>query len=252
MIRFSNIVTFSLFYLGCYICATAQPDLTHVDNINAAGQGTLNWELFTPVGAEELVHYEIKVFDLSMGLLSPNPHIVGPDINGVIPIGWVTTSFLYDLNVQGHCFVSVQITTLDGGTTQDASPSSPALCSIHLNAQVGVNPGDIDLEWNSPYHVTGDAAGGDFVIEKLNMVTAVWDIVANVPDSPNGGNYTDNPGPCSNIHIYRIKQLASNGIDTHVHKKYISQLLNNQTPSKKALFQLKELITKITQIGFKG
>ncbi len=216
MIRFSNIVTFSLLYLGCCICAIAQPNLTHVDNINAAGQGTLNWELFTPVGAEELVHYEIKVFNLSMDLLSPNAHIVGPDINGVIPIGWVTTSFLYDLNVQGHCFVSEQITTLDGGTTQDASPTSPALCSIHLNAQVGVNPGDIDLEWNSPYYVTGDAAGGDFVIEKLNMVTAVWDIVANVPDSPNGGTYTDNPGPCSNIHIYRIKQLASNGIDTHV------------------------------------
>ena len=92
MIRFSNIVTFSLLYLGCYICATAQPDLTHIDNINAAGQGTLNWELFTPGGVEELVHYEIKVFDLSMGLLSPNAHIVGPDINGVIPIGWVTTS----------------------------------------------------------------------------------------------------------------------------------------------------------------
>ena len=123
----------------------------------------LNWELFTPVGAEELVHYEIKALDLSMSILA-QIHIVGPDINtGVLPIGWVTTSFLYDLNVQGHCFVSEQITTLDGGTTQDASPPSPALCSIHLNAQVGVNPGEIDLEWNSPYHVTGLSAGGDFV-----------------------------------------------------------------------------------------
>jgi len=214
--RYSNIVTFQLLNLVCCICAIAQPDMTHIDNINAAGQGTLHWEQFSPSSAEELVHYEIKVFDLSMGLLSPNPHIVGPDVNGVLPVGWVTTSFLYDLNLFGHCFVSEQITTLDGGITQDASPSSPSLCSIHLNAQAGVNPGDIDLEWNSPYHLTGVAAGGDFLIEKLNMVTAVWDIIANVPDSPNGGTYTDNPGPCSDLHIYRIKQLASNGIDTHV------------------------------------
>ena len=49
------------------------------------------------------------------------------------------------------------INLLDGGVTQDPSPPSPMLCSIHLSAVIGVNPGEIDLVWNSPYSVSGFA-----------------------------------------------------------------------------------------------
>ena len=195
----------------------AQPQMTHVDNVNAAGNATLHWEVFSPVGAEEFVHNEIKVFDLSLNELSINPHIIGPDVNtGVLPTGWVMPNFMYDANTFAHCYVGVQVTTLDGGVTQDPSPPSPMLCSIHLSAVEGANPGDIDLVWNSPYAISGFAAGGDFILEKLNEVTAVWDVVAVIPDNILGGSYTDNPGPCSNLHVYRVKQIADNGIDENV------------------------------------
>ena len=44
----------------------------------------------------------------------------------------------------------------------------------------------------------------------------------------------------------------ANGIDTHVHKGYISRLLKNQTVNKASLIRLKELIIEITGIGFRG
>ena len=44
----------------------------------------------------------------------------------------------------------------------------------------------------------------------------------------------------------------ASGIDTHVHKGYISQLLNGQTVNKASLIRLKELIIEITGIGFRG
>ena len=135
--------------MGVSTCALAQPDLTHVDNVNAAGNATLHWEVFSPIGAEEFVHNEIKVFDLGFTLLSPTPHLIGPNVDtGVLPTGWVMPSFLYNANTFAHCYVGVQITSLDGGVTQDASPSSQPICSIHLSALAGVNPGDIDLVWN--------------------------------------------------------------------------------------------------------
>jgi hypothetical protein len=44
----------------------------------------------------------------------------------------------------------------------------------------------------------------------------------------------------------------ANGIETHVHLKYISRLLKGQTVNKPALILLKELIIEITGIGFHG
>ena len=217
MIRVSNIATFWFLFFGTSFLSFAQPQMTHVDNVNAAGNATLHWEVFSPVGAEEFVHNEIKVFDLSLNELSINPHIIGPDVNtGVLPTGWVMPNFMYDANTFAHCYVGVQVTTLDGGVTQDPSPPSTMLCSIHLSAVEGVNPGEIDLVWNSPYAISGFAAGGDFILEKLNEVTAVWDVVAVIPDNILGGSYTDNPGPCSNLHVYRVKQIADNSIDENV------------------------------------
>ena len=31
------------------------PNLTHVNNVNAAGNATLHWDVFSPVGAEEFL-----------------------------------------------------------------------------------------------------------------------------------------------------------------------------------------------------
>jgi gliding motility-associated-like protein len=216
--RLTNIATLTLLLLGVNLYAVAQPTLTHVDNVNAAGNGTLHWEVFTPsVGGEEFVHNEVKVFDLSMNLLSLSPHIIGPDLDPwVLPTGWVTPSFMYNLTDLAHCFSAEQITTFDGGVTQTASPSSPFLCSIHISAVVGAGPGEIDLSWNSPYALSGTPAGGDFSLEKLSAQTALWEVIATIPDNSMGGTFTENPGPCESIHIYRITQTASNGVDLNV------------------------------------
>ena len=37
------------------------PNLTHVNNVNAAGNATLHWDVFSPVGDEEFLQNEIKV-----------------------------------------------------------------------------------------------------------------------------------------------------------------------------------------------
>jgi gliding motility-associated-like protein len=231
MIRISQIVIFTLLYIGVGSGAIAQPTLTHVDNVNAAGNATLYWDLFMPVGTEEFVHNEIKVFDLAGGLLSPSPHIIGPDLTtGQLPTGWVMPSILYNADDYACCYAAVQVTTNDGGVTNDPSLSSPFLCTIHLGASEG--PGGIDLVWNSPHALSGIAAGGDFNVEKLNATTAVWDVIAIIPDNINGGTYTDDPGPCNNLHIYRIRQTAPNGVDTNVSNAtdLITGTGNNDSP----------------------
>ena len=216
MIRVSNIVTFCLLYIGVSTCAFAQPDFTHVNQVNAAGNATVHWDPFVSVAGEEFWYNEIKVLDLTGNLLNSEVHIIGPDINtGVLPTGWVMPTFLYNGNAFAHCFVGEQITTLDGGTTLDSSPTSQPLCSIHISAVPGATAGEVDLTWNSPYALSGLSAGGDFYLEKLNEITAVWDTIAIIPDNPLGGSFTDNPGPCTSLHVYRVRQYATNGEDIH-------------------------------------
>ena len=203
----------------CCVMAWGQlppPNLTHVDNVNNAGNATLYWDVFSPVGSEEFVQNEIKVFDLDQNALGTQWHIISSEIIGgnlVLPTGWVMPSFLYDANQLAHCYIGVQVTVENG--LQSVSDPSPFLCSIHLSIEEGATPGTVDLEWNSPYALSGDAAGGDFQIERLSELTAEWEPVATQPDSPLGGSYTDNPGPCAQVLIYRIRQLATNLMDWH-------------------------------------
>ena len=205
--------------LWCCVMAWGQlppPNLTHVDNVNNAGNATLHWDVFSPVGSEEFVQNEIKVFDLDQNALGTQWHIISSEIiagNLVLPTGWVMPSFLYDANQLAHCYIGVQVTVENG--LQSVSDPSPFLCSIHLSIEEGATPGTVDLEWNSPYALSGDAAGGDFQIERLSELTAEWEPVATQPDSPLGGSYTDNPGPCAQVLIYRIRQLATNLMDWH-------------------------------------
>lgn len=194
----------------------AQPNLTHVNNVNAAGNATLYWDVFSSVGGEEFIRNEIQVYDIPGVLLSPSPHLVGPNTEtGVLPTGWVMPSFLYNANAEAHCYTAVQVTSMDGGTTDDISPTSPTLCSIHVEASIGAGADEVDLVWNSPYAISGESAGGEFFLERLNEFTGVWDTIAIIPDSQNGGSFTDNPGPCVSVNIYRVRQTASNGIDVH-------------------------------------
>ena len=203
-----------MFSLGVW--AQSPPNLTHVDNVNNAGNATLHWDVFSPLWTEEFVQNEIKVFDLDQNPLGTQWHIISSEIingNLVLPTGWVMPSFLYDANQLAHCFIGVQITV--DNDLQSVSDPSPFLCSIHVSIEEGATPGTVDLEWNSPYAITGDAAGGDFQIERLSELTQSWELVATQPDSPLGGSYTDNPGPCAQVHIYRVRQMASNGQDMH-------------------------------------
>ena len=193
------------------------PTFTHVDNVNNAGNATLHWEVFQPVGAEEFVQNEIKVFDLDQNALGNQWHIISSEIingNLVLPTGWVMPSFLYDANQLAHCYIGVQVTVEDG--LQSISDPSPFLCQIHLSIEEGAAAGTVDLAWNSPYALSGDAAGGDYQIERINELTGDWEVVGTVPDNIAGGTYTDNPGPCAQVLIYRIRQMASNGEDIHV------------------------------------
>ena len=167
-----------------------------------------------PRGQREFVQNEIKVFDLDQNALGTQWHIISSEIiagNLVLPTGWVMPSFLYDANQLAHCYIGVQVTVENG--LQSVSDPSPFLCSIHLSIEEGATPGTVDLEWNSPYALSGDAAGGDFQIERLSELTAEWEPVATQPDSPLGGSFTDNPGPCAQVLIYRIRQLATNLMD---------------------------------------
>ena len=201
--------------------AQSPPNLTHVDNVNNAGNATLYWDVFEQQGTEEFVQNEIKVFDLDQNPLGTQWHIISSEIvngNLVLPTGWVMPSFLYDANQLAHCYIGVQVTVdfdINGQELQSVSDASPFLCSIHLSIEEGAAPGTVDLEWNSPYALSGDAAGGDFQIERLSELTQDWELVDTQPDSPMGGTYTDNPGPCAQVLIYRIRQLASNGTDMH-------------------------------------
>ena len=64
------------------LASRAQPNLTHVDNVNNAGNATLYWDVYIPNGAEELVQYEIKVFDLDSSALGAQWHIISSEIIG--------------------------------------------------------------------------------------------------------------------------------------------------------------------------
>jgi hypothetical protein len=74
--QITPVLLITLLGLGLGNTAYAQPNLTHVDNVNAAGNATLYWDVFTPVTTEEFIHNEIKVFDIPGTLLSPSPHLL--------------------------------------------------------------------------------------------------------------------------------------------------------------------------------
>ena len=216
---------FTLLALGFVVnlALLAQPNLTHVDNVNNAGNATLHWDIYIPNGGEEFVQNEIIVFDLDSNALGTQWHVIPAEIIGgnlVQPSGWVMPSSLfggngYDANEMAHCYSGRQVTLEEG--IQSVSNPSPLLCSIHLSSQLGSTPGTIELSWNSPYAFSGIEAGGAFHIERLSFLTADWELIATQPDDHLGGTHFDTftDSCASTTAIYRIRQLASNGIDWH-------------------------------------
>ena len=114
-----SLVTLCAFALGSVSgLAQSPPNLTHVDNVNNAGNATLYWDVFEQQGTEEFVQNEIKVFDLDQNPLGTQWHIISSEfVNGnlVLPTGWVMPSFLYDANQLAHCYIGVQVTVDNGG-----------------------------------------------------------------------------------------------------------------------------------------
>ena len=220
-----------------HVHAQSPPNFTHIDNVNAAGNATLYWDVFSPVGAEEFVQNEVKVFDMDLNPLGTQWHLISSEIvngNLVLPTGWVMPSFLYDANQFAHCFVGVQV-TVEGGV-QSVSEQSDFLCSIHLDLQEGALPGTFDLTWNSPYVLSPGSIGGMFQLERLDGASGEYELVAEFPDSPFGGGggfYTDNPGPCAQQLIYRVRQIAENGTDIHVSNivDYLVGTVGGETPT---------------------
>ena len=60
--------------------AQSPPNFTHIDNVNAAGNATLYWDVFSPVGAEEFVQNEVKVYDMDLNPLGTQWHLISSEI----------------------------------------------------------------------------------------------------------------------------------------------------------------------------
>ena len=193
-----SLVTLCAFALGSVSgLAQSPPNLTHVDNVNNAGNATLYWDVFVQQDTEEFVQNEIKVFDLDQNPLGTQWHIISSEIvngNLVLPTGWVMPSFLYDANQLAHCFIGV---TTAGYGLQSSRP--PFLCSIHVSIDEGATPGTVDLEWNSPCALSGEAAGGDLRIELTQRTHPRLELVDTQTDST--CTYTDNPGSKRQAHL---------------------------------------------------
>lgn len=141
--------------------------------VNAAGNATINWTAVAdPAG--EFQHYGVYYFE--PGGMPLGNVLVGND--GGTPDAssnsWVNT--LYSANTFELCYTVVAQATTGSGI-------SDTLCSIHLNASVGLSPGVAEIEFNSPGIATG-TTGADLTLQKEEG-PGNWVDVATIPD--NGG-----------------------------------------------------------------
>ena len=135
-------------------------------------------------------------------------------VNGnlVLPTGWVMPSFLYDANQLAHCYVGIQKTEETAWSLCQTCRTScaPSMWTFRKELRLG--------RWicvEQPLRFLGRPPVA-FILERLNESTAEWDWVAEMPDGVFGASYTDNPGPCVQALVYRVRQMAFNGEDEHV------------------------------------
>ncbi|MEC8113059.1 MAG: gliding motility-associated C-terminal domain-containing protein [Bacteroidota bacterium] len=196
------------------------PTLTHFNGIDELGSGSLQWELNVPL--DEYVHNKFWVTYLD-GNSAQTGQFGGIIINS--PMGqWEVASSgsgNYNFDAQAYCIRGINRTYYWAGTDSINlnSPESSTLCSIYLKAYQGSTPESVLLSWNSPYHVSTDAAGGDFRLQRKTSSMGDWEDLIGLPDSPNGGSYEDTLGPCLSEVRYRIQQVATDGI--HVHESNV-------------------------------
>ena len=196
------------------------PTLTHFNGIDELGSGSLQWELNVPL--DEYVHNKFWVTYLE-GNSAQTGQFGGIIINS--PMGqWEVASSgsgNYNFDAQAYCIRGINRTYYWAGTDSINldSPESSTLCSIHLKAFQGSTPESVLLSWNSPYHVSMDAAGSDFRLQRKTSSMGDWETLLELPDSPNGGSYEDTLGPCLSEVRYRIRQIANDGI--HVHESNV-------------------------------
>ena len=196
------------------------PTLTHFNGIDELGSGSLQWELNVPL--DEYVHNKFWVTYLD-GNSAQTGQFGGIIINS--PMGqWEVASSgsgNYNFDAQAYCIRGINRTYYWAGTDSINlnSPESSTLCSIYLKAYQGSTPESVLLSWNSPYHVSMDAAGGDFRLQRKTSSMGDWEDLIGLPDSPNGGSYEDTLGPCLSEVRYRIQQVATDGI--HVHESNV-------------------------------
>ena len=196
------------------------PTLTHFNGIDELGSGSLQWELNVPL--DEYVHNKFWVTYLD-GNSAQTGQFGGIIINS--PMGqWEVASSgsgNYNFDAQAYCIRGINRTYYWAGTDSINldSPESSTLCSIYLKAYQGSTPESVLLSWNSPYHVSMDAAGGDFRLQRKTSSMGDWEDLIGLPDSPNGGSYEDTLGPCLSEVRYRIQQDATDNI--HVHESNV-------------------------------
>ena len=196
------------------------PTLTHFNGIDELGSGSLQWELNVPL--DEYVHNKFWVTYLE-GNSAQTGQFGGIIINS--PMGqWEVASSgsgNYNFDAQAYCIRGINRTYYWAGTDSINldSPESSTLCSINLKAYQGSTPESVLLSWNSPYHVSMDAAGSDFRLQRKTSSMGDWETLLELPDSPNGGSYEDTLGPCLSEVRYRIRQIANDGI--HVHESNV-------------------------------
>ena len=196
------------------------PTLTHFNGIDELGSGSLQWELNVPL--DEYVHNKFWVTYLD-GNSAQTGQFGGIIINS--PMGqWEVASSgsgNYNFDAQAYCIRGINRTYYwaDTDSINLDSPESSTLCSIHLKAYQGSTPESVLLSWNSPYHISMDAAGGDFRLQRKTSSMGDWETLLELPDSPNGGSYEDTLGPCLSEVRYRIQQDATDNI--HVHESNV-------------------------------
>ena len=69
------------------------------------------------------------------------------------------------------------------------------------------NSGLVEYTWNSPYLLSGDSAGGPFILERRPSNGGQWFMVSEITDSYEGGVFIDSLLDASEDMLFRIRQL---------------------------------------------
>ena len=108
---------------------------------------------------------------------------------------------------QEFCFT---IYALDGAGSTIAGPSD-TLCSIFLEIESGLQPGTVDLAWNSPFHFSPPPDfSGTYAVEQL-LPDGSWTVIASAPWMFGNSNTSFPVTQCDGLVTYRVT-LTEDGL----------------------------------------